>query len=202
MTTLIEIGARCADTGLALGSSGNLSARTPDGFMITASAASLGELTAERLVEVNHDGTSQGKPSSEWHFHRDIYRARPDIHGIVHVHSRYATALACQRLPLPPFHYMVAVTGRSEVRCAPYALFGTHALSAHVVEALGDGYACLLANHGLVTAGRSLAHAFDVALEVEHLCAVYLAARASGTPVLLTAKEMAEAHERFKSYGK
>jgi L-fuculose-phosphate aldolase len=202
---LIEVGKRCALAGLAQGTSGNLSERNRDGVRITASAASLGSLTAAELVFVTMDGQSTGqrsvKPSSEWQFHRDIYQARPDVHGIVHVHSPFATALACLGKPMPPFHYMIAMTGRAEIPCAPYALFGTAALSSNIVAALGNGYACLLANHGLVAAGRTLEHAFDVALEVEHLAQVYLAAKAAGEPVLLTADQMAEALLRFKTYG-
>jgi L-fuculose-phosphate aldolase len=202
---LIDIGLRCTETGLAQGTSGNLSERTRDGFRITASGASLANLTATELIFVNMDGHSTGqratKPSSEWQFHRDIYRARADVHGIVHVHSPFATALACLGKAMPPFHYMIAITGRTEIPCAPYALFGTGALSANVVAALGHGYACLLANHGLVTAGRSVEHAFEIALEVEHLAQVYLAAKAAGDPVLLSVAQMNEALERFKTYG-
>jgi L-fuculose-phosphate aldolase len=202
MHEIIRIGNAATDAGLAQGSSGNLSERQGNGFFITASGASLAKLETTEVVHVSHAGISAGKPSSEWQFHRDIYAARWDVRGVVHVHSPFATALACLRKPLPPFHYMVAVTGRAEVPCTPYALFGTAELSRHVVRALGNGYACLLGNHGLVAAGTSLDHAYRVALEVEHLCQVYLAAKSVSDPVLLSNAEMEEALERFKTYGR
>jgi L-fuculose-phosphate aldolase len=143
---------------------------------------------------------SAWQPSSEAPFHCAIYQARADLHAVVHVHSVHATALACLRRPLPAFHYMVAVAGGDSVPCVPYHLFGTEALSQAVALAFGDRHACLLANHGLVAGGTTLAHALKVAVEVESLCETYLAALAAGEPALLSRDEMAAVIERFKDY--
>jgi len=141
------------------------------------------------------------KPSSEWRFHRDIYAAFPEAGAIVHAHSPFAVALACLRRDIPPFHYMVAMAGGSDIRCARYATFGSQALSDAVLEALGDRRACLMANHGLVAWGRSLAGALALAVEVEALCGQYLRCLQVGEPVLLSDAEMAEVIEKFKDYG-
>jgi L-fuculose-phosphate aldolase len=162
------------------------------------------EITPSRIVTLNFDGKviGVGKPSSEWQFHADILRARPKINAVVHTHAPHATALACLREDLPPFHYMIAIAGGDSVRCAPYALFGTDTLSQHAVEALRDRKACLLANHGMITLGRDLDEAMSIAIELESLCQQYLIARQVGNPTLLSEEEMQAVIERFKSYGK
>jgi L-fuculose-phosphate aldolase len=194
--------------GMNRGSSGNLSLRRETGgqpgMLITPTGMGADELQAQDLVWLGDDGTLKGRwqPSSEWHFHQAVYRQRPDLNAIVHVHSVHATALACLRRGLPAFHYMVAVAGGDSVPCVPYALFGTEALSAGVALALRDRDACLMANHGLVAAGSSLGRAMKVALEIESLCETYLKALAVGEPVLLSRHEMVQVIERFRSYGK
>lgn len=191
--------------GLNRGSSGNLSLRAGGGgFWITPSGLAPEEFGADDMVLLGDEGqVQQGAwaPSTEWPFHLAIYAARPDLHSVVHLHSPHATALACLRRDLPAFHYMVAVAGGDSVRCTPYHLFGSQALSQAVGAAFADRQACLLANHGLVAAGATLAQAMKVALEVEALCGIYLAALAVGEPVLLSQAQMAEVIERFKSYG-
>lgn len=200
----VAIAHRAAQKGLALGTSGNLSMRTPGGFLVTATGTALETLTDEELSLVKDDGTVEGalQPSSEWRFHRDIYRARPDVNGILHVHSRHATTLACLHRPLPAFHYMVAVGGGRNVRCAPYATYGTEELSANVLGGLEHRRACLLANHGLVAVGPTLEVAFDVALEIEHLSGIYLSACAIAEPAVLADEEMDAVLAKFASYGK
>ncbi len=193
-----------AASGLIRGTSGNVSCREGGHFLITPSGVPVEKMTPEGMVAVGFDGAviGGGKPSSEWHFHRDILRSRPDIHAVVHTHSPHATALACLREDLPPFHYMIAMAGGDTIRCAPYALFGTETLSRHAVAALGDRKACLLANHGLIALGRDLDEALAIAVEIESLCEQYLLARQVGTPVLLSADEMREVIEQFKGYGR
>ena len=191
--------------GLNRGSTGNLSVRAAGGgFWITPTGTPPEDITPEHLVWLDEAGAVlQGDwvPSSEWPFHAAIYRGRPDLHAVVHMHSPHATALACLRLALPAFHYMVAVAGGDDVPCTPYHLFGTEALSQAVAAAFVDRQACLMANHGLVAAGASLAQAMKVAVEIEALCGIYLQARAVGEPARLSAAEMADVHARFKSYG-
>ena len=142
------------------------------------------------------------RPSSEWRFHRDILKERPDINAIVHTHSKYAVALACTGSGIPAFHYMVAVSGGADIRCAPYATFGTQALSDNAVAALVDRKACLLANHGLIATGHDLASALRLAGEVENLAAQYSAALAVGEPEILGTDEMIKVVDLFRSYGK
>jgi L-fuculose-phosphate aldolase len=192
-------------TGLNRGSTGNVSARGVHaaGFWITPTGMGA-EAQADDLVWMGDDGRVEGAwmPSSEWPFHRAIYRARSDLGAVVHVHSVHATAVACLRKALPAFHYMVAVAGGDDIPCTPYHLFGTDALSAAVAEAFRERHACLMANHGLVAGGRDLAHALKVVQEVEALCEAYLLACAAGDPVLLTREQMAEVIRRFRSYGR
>lgn len=196
---------RLDELGLNRGSSGNLSLRSPaGGFWITPTGMAPQEIAADSLVRLADDGTVQQgdwAPSTEWPLHRAIYLARPDLHAVVHTHSPHATALACLRRPLPAVHYMVAIAGGDDVPCTPYHLFGSDALSAAVADAFKARDACLLANHGLVAGGATLAQAMKVALEVEALAGIYLQTLAAGAPVLLSDAQMAEVIERFRSYG-
>lgn len=190
-------------TGLNRGSTGNLSHRCGPGLLITPTGMGADDTGPDDLVWLGFDGSRLGRwqPSSEWHFHQALYQARPELQAVVHTHSTHATALACLRRDLPAFHYMVAVAGGDSVRCAPYHLFGTEALSQAVVLAMQGRKAALLATHGLVAAGGSLREALKVAVEVESLCQSYLAALAVGEPALLGPAEMDEVLERFAGYG-
>jgi L-fuculose-phosphate aldolase len=190
--------------GLNRGTSGNISCREGDHFLITPSGVPTAQMQPESIVTMNFEGQviGSGKPSSEWHFHRDLLRHRPELHAIVHTHSPNATALACLREDLPAFHYMIAIAGGDSIRCAAYALFCTQTLSDYAVAAMQDRKACLLANHGLIAAGRDLDEAMAVAIEIESLCQQYLLARQNGQPVLLSSEEMQAVIERFKNYGR
>lgn len=195
---------RLDSRGLNRGSTGNLSHRHGNGMLITPTGIGADEASVDDLVWLGFDGELRGrwKPSSEWHFHQALYQARPELQAVVHTHASHATALACLRRDIPPFHYMVAVAGSDRVRCAPYHLFGTPELSAAVVEAMQGAKACLLANHGLLSAGGTLDEAMKITLEVESLSGSYLAALAIGDPVLLGADEMAAVLARFERYGR
>jgi L-fuculose-phosphate aldolase len=190
--------------GLNRGSTGNVSVREGQGMWITPTGMGADDLTADDLVWLGWSGELRGRwqPSSEAPFHCAIYAARPDLRAVVHCHSVHAAALACLRRELPAFHYMVAVAGGDSVPCVPYHLFGSEALSAAVGAAFAERSACLLANHGLVAGGATLAQALKVAVEIESLCEVYLKALAVGEPVLLTREQMAEVQQRFGRYGK
>jgi L-fuculose-phosphate aldolase len=150
------------------------------------------------------DGTVRGRwqPSSEWLFHRDIFAQREEIGAIVHTHSIASTALACLRKDIPPFHYMIALIGGDNIRCAEYATFGTQALSDNALSALRGRKACLLANHGMIAAGENLDEAYKVAVEVETLSEMYLRALQVSEPVLLSPREFQDAQRRFGAYGK
>lgn len=185
------------------GSSGNVSARSGDGFLVTPSGLPSASLDPDQIVRVAMDGRHESKlpPSSEWRIHRDIYQTRAEINAVIHVHSPFAVSLACLRRDIPPFHYMVAVAGGRDIRCASYAAFGTQDLSDHVLAALDGRRACLMANHGMVATGRNLDLALALAIEVESLCEQLWRASLMGEPVLLTEAEMAEALASFRNYG-
>lgn len=192
-------------SGLNPGKAGNVSTRWRGGFLITPTGIPYAKLRPAMVVRVQSDGKApkgQFKPSSEWRFHRDIYRSCPEARAIVHVHSPYATALACQRRGIPAFHYMVAVAGGDSIRCAPYATFGTQTLSDHAVRALRDRRACLLANHGLIALGENLPAALALAVEVEFLARQYCLSLQLGKPVMLSKREMRMVLEKFKAYGR
>lgn len=202
---LVEAARASVVRGLNHGSSGNLSVRTADGFLITPTGMACDGLAEGDLVAVSRDGTAapgQRPPSSEWRLHRDLYLARPDLGAIVHAHPRFSTTIACLREDLPPVHYMLAVAGTDRVRCSEYATYGTETLSRAAAAAMGAGRACLLANHGLVAAGADLDEALRVAVEVETVAEYWWRARAIGAPVLLTSEQMADAIARFATYGK
>ena len=190
--------------GINQGTSGNVSARTPEGFLITASGIPYDDMEPGHIVEMDLDAGYRGGylPSTEWRMHMDIFVARPEAHAIVHTHSTYATALACLRKDVPAFHYMIGVTGGSSLRVSGYAEFGTQALSDTMLEALRDRTACLLANHGQIAFGPDLDKALWLAGEIESTCHQYWAACLAGEPVILTESEMKTVLARFKSYGK
>ena len=190
--------------GLNRGSSGNIGVRLANAFLVTPSGVPADELLADAMVEMDFSGAvlGPGRPSSEWRFHRDILRARPEVNAVVHTHSRYATALACLQRDIPAFHYMIAVAGGDTIRCAPYALFGTQALSDLALHALHERKACLLGNHGMIAVGADLPAALALALEVEALCAQYWSALQIGEPSILSRDQMREVLEKFKGYGR
>ncbi len=194
---------KLAELGLNKGTSGNASIRTDKGFLVTPSGMAIEQMSAASMVEVDMTGQaiSAGKPSSEWRFHRDIYQARPEIQAIVHTHSMFATSLSCLRQNIPPFHYMIAVAGGKDIRCAEYALFGTQELSDAAIMALENRKACLLANHGMIALGKTLDQAVSIAVEVETLCEQYWRALQVGQPHILSDQEMADVFEQFKDYG-
>lgn len=200
---LLQAVLKLADFGLMRGSSGNVSVRVENGFLITPSGAAAQDLHAEDMMQMDMQGIAitEGKPSTEWRFHRDIYQFRPEVTAVVHTHSMFATTIACLRKDIPPFHYMISMAGGNTIRCAPYALFGTQALSDAAVQALAGRHACLLANHGMIAVGRNLDHALKVSVEVETLCEQYWRALQIGEPVLLSEAEMQALHEQFKGYG-
>ena len=190
--------------GLSPGRSGNVSARFGSGMLITPTGMAYEDLEPKDIVFVDADGGVMGgqrKPSSEWHFHLAAYQARPDRHALVHTHSMHATVLACAHKPIPAFHYMVAVAGGNDIPCVPYATFGTEDLAQHVASGLKDRDACLMANHGLIALGETLASALDLAFEVETLAEQYFKVLLLGSAHVLPDAEMALMLEKFKSYG-
>ena len=186
------------------GTSGNVSTRTAGGFLITPSGLGYEAMEPADIVEMTLAGEAQGTraPSSEWRFHRDIYAARPEAAAVVHAHSSFATALSCVGLGIPAFHYMVAVAGGVDIRCAPYATFGTQQLSDNALAAIAGRQACLLANHGMIALGATLGEALILAVEVEALAEQYWLAKQIGEPKLLSDFEMQVVLGKFSDYRK
>lgn len=202
-TQLLHIAQQLQLAGLNKGTSGNVSVRNSAGLLITPSGVPVEALSAQVMVQMGLDGSVEAdkKPSSEWRFHRDILQHRPEVHAVVHTHSMFATTLACLQREIPAFHYMIAVAGGVNIRCAPYALFGSQALSDAAVVALQDRKACLLANHGMIALGRDLTEALSIAVEVENLAEQYWRALQLGAPYILTEAEMQAVFAQFKGYG-
>ncbi|MGE0744063.1 MAG: class II aldolase/adducin family protein [Rhodospirillales bacterium] len=201
---IVATAARMDALGINRGTSGNVSARTPEGLLITPTGVPCDALRAADVVAMRLDGTAEGPllPSSEWRFHVAILKARPEIGAVVHAHPPFCTTLAVLHMPIPSFHYMVAKAGGADIRCAPYATFGTQALSDHALAALEGRKACLLANHGMIAAGPDLRAALDLAMEVEALAEQYWRALQVGRPKLLPATEMRRVVAKFATYGR
>ncbi|WP_076366976.1 class II aldolase/adducin family protein [Phaeovulum vinaykumarii] len=190
-------------TGLNSGTSGNISIRHGDGLLLTPTAIPYERLTPEDIVFLGMDGRVEGRhnPSSEWRFHRDILAARPEAGAVVHAHAPFCTVLAIMNRPIPPIHYMVAVAGGSDIRVAPYALYGTEELSRNALAALEGRTACLLEHHGLIAIGTTLDKAMWLAHEVEALARQYHGCLALGTPRELSPAQMDEVMAKISGYG-
>ena len=200
---LIATACAMGPAGLNRGTSGNVSVRSGDGFYITPTGMRYEQLLADDIPLMALDGSHQGrrKPSSEWRFHRDLYAARPEVGAVLHAHSPFAVSLACLRADIPPFHYMIARFGGDTIRCADYAIFGSEALSTAAMAAMHQRKACLLANHGMLVAGRDLDEALALAGELEELCEQYWRACQLGQPILLSDDEMNAVLQQFATYG-
>lgn len=189
--------------GINQGTSGNISVRHGDGLLITPTSIPYEKLRCEDIVKLSLDGAPEGRhqPSSEWRFHCDIMRQRPEVQAVLHAHPTYSTILAIMGLEIPPIHYMIAAAGGSNIRCAPYAIFGSGELSAHALRALEGRQACLLAHHGMIALGGSLAKAMWLAVEVETLARQLHGCLQLGTPPLLSEAQIAAVLEKMGSYG-
>lgn len=193
-------------SGLNQGTSGNISVRVAEGMLITPSSTPYDLMGPETICAMRLDAgpeaaTGPKAPSSEWRFHRDILAARPEFGAVVHAHPAHCTALAIARRPIPAVHYMIALFGGDDVRCAPYATFGSQALSDHALAALEGRSACLLANHGMIACGPTLARAMAAAVELEALARQYCAALALGAPHVLTPAQIADTQAEIARLG-
>jgi L-fuculose-phosphate aldolase len=201
---LVVTAKRMSELGLTPGMSGNVSVRSPQGMLVTPSGMPYGELRPDDAVEIRFDGTirpGQKTPSTEWRLHRDILGARNDVQAIVHTHSLYCTTISMLRRPIPAVHYMIVLAGSDEIPCAEYATFGSAELALNAVTALRGGDACLLANHGMVALGSTLASALKLAAEVETVASQYWHAAQVGSPHVLDRNELLAVRARFAEYG-
>ena len=201
---LIAAARRLVSSGLTRNTSGNISHRVPGGFLVTPTGMPYETLEPEDIVFVDDAGAAHGRrlPSSEWRMHYDLFAARAEVSVVLHAHAPFCTSIACLGRGIPAFHYMIAMFGGADIRCAGYATFGTEELSRHAVGALDGRKGCLLANHGMITLGRSFDDAFKLGIELETLAEMYWRALQIGEPVILDAAEMARVLEKFQSYGK
>lgn len=199
---LISYALKLTKLGLNRGSSGNISFRSERGFFITPSGEDPESLKLNSIVEMDFEGNTilGSNPSSEWRFHRDILKNKSDVNCVIHTHSTYATAFSCLRINMPSFHYMLAIAGGEDIKCAKYALFGSQELSDNALSSLQDRDACFLANHGMIALGKNLKRAFDIANEVESLAQQFMILKSTGDFSLLSQKEMSEVINKFKSY--
>lgn len=200
---IIENGLKMNTSGLNQGTSGNLSVRSGDGFLITPSGIPYEQLQPKDIVTMSMDGSYKHDlaPSSEWRFHRDILRDKPDVNAVVHAHPTYCTTLAILGKEIPAIHYMIAAAGGNSIRCARYETYGTEDLSRAALAALQGRAACLLANHGMIATGPSLAKGMWLAVEVETLAQQYCNALQLGQPNILSDEEIDRVIEKFKNYG-
>ncbi len=204
---MARIARRMESSGLVTGTSGNVSARTPEGgVLITPSGLNYGRLGPDDVVLVTVEGeTVEGslEPSSETPMHTGVYRARPEVGAVVHTHSRFATTLACLGWDIPPIHYMLTTLSEDgRVPLAPYATYGTEELAGYAGEALGGSRkACLLRNHGTITVGAHPEEAFSRTVVLEEMAEIYYRARSAGEPVVLTDGQVAEVAAKIAGYG-
>ncbi len=189
--------------GINQGTSGNISVRWQGGLLITPTSLPYDQMTPEDIVFLDMDGRPSGdnQPSSEWRFHRDIMKAKPEVGAIVHAHPMYSTIIAIMGKEIPPLHYMIAVAGGHTIPLAPYATFGTEELSRNAVTALKDRAACLLQHHGLIATGPTLDKAMWLAVEVETLARQFHGCLQVGPPPLLSVEEIDHVRARMGEYG-
>ena len=183
--------------------SGNISVRYKDGFLITPSGKKYSSLKKNDIVFVSINGSfdeTKGIPSSEWKFHQDIYKNKKEAKAIVHSHSTNATAISTHKRGIPAFHYMVAMAGGVDIKCAKYATYGTRYLSKNILKALKGRKACLIENHGQIAFEENLPKAFELAEEVENISLQYITSLKLGKPKILSIKEMKKVLSKAKNY--
>ena len=199
---IIKYSKKLNNIGLSALRSGNISVRFENGFYITPSGLKYSSLRTKDIVYVKLDGTfnKKQKPSSEWRFHQDIYLRKKDAKAIVHAHSTNATAISVHNKKIPAFHYMVALAGGHDIKCAKYATFGTRELSNNILKALKNRKACLISNHGQIAFDSDLPKAFELAEEVENLSLQYITALKLGKPKILSLKKIKKVLAKAKNY--
>ena len=191
--------------GINQGTSGNISIRSGSGMLVTPSGMPYAEMEPDDLVFMDWDGNWKARhsnvPSTEWRFHLEILRTKPDVNAVVHAHPIYCSIIAIMGRSIPAIHYMIAAGGGNDIPCAPYAQYGTDELSRVALVALRHRRSCLLAHHGLIATGASLARAMWLALEVEVLARQYHGCLQIGTPPTLPAEEIDSILQRWGDYG-
>jgi L-fuculose-phosphate aldolase len=201
---VVEYGKKLVETGLTIGTFGNLSVYNPEEKLMAISPSGMDYFNTkpEDVVVLSPNGElvdGVRKPSSEYDMHRIFYQKRPGINAVVHTHSRFATTLACMNWSIEPLHYLIGYAGK-DVPCTKYVQFGTYELAETALRTMGNRYACLLGNHGLLACGSDMAYAFDVAQQIEFVAELYYRTKAIGAPALLNDDQVSYVLEGFKSY--
>ena len=211
---VIKYAQKLNSTNLSPLRSGNVSIRVTnnnvEGFLLTPSGKRYENLVPEDIVflalKEEYDNlklfNTSLNPSSEWRFHQDIYLKKKEAKAIVHAHSSHATAVSAHGKSIPAFHYMIALAGGDDIKCAEYATFGTTELSKNIIKSLENRKACLMSNHGQVAFGVNLKQAFELAEEVENICHQYIIALKIGNPKILSSVEMNKILDKIKHYKK
>lgn len=201
---IIDICLKMNKNNLNTGSSGNASMKIDEGILITPSGIAYSQLKPEDIVFMDYNQHYYGEllPSSEWHFHLAIQKERPDIQTVLHGHSPWSMVVACGLQDIPAIHYMIGVAQTNIIKCSPYRPFGTKELSDVAIKALGNSYACLLGNHGIITVGKNFDQAIYILQEVEQLAKIYVLSKNIGGAHILSDSDMKYIHNRFKTYGK
>ncbi|WP_454643869.1 L-fuculose-phosphate aldolase [Bradyrhizobium liaoningense] len=203
--SVIDACREMAAQGINQGTSGNISVRTDDGILLTPSGLPYDRMKPEDIVAMKWDGSwtaSAGNvPSTEWRFHLDILKSKPEVGAVVHAHPIFCTIIAIMNRSIPAIHYMIAAAGGNDIPCAPYAQYGTAELSQAALNALRYRRACLLAHHGLIAVGPNLRKAMWLAVEVEVLAKQYHGCLQLGAPPLLPDEEIDSILKRWGQYG-
>ena len=203
---VVEYGKKLIDTGLTVGTFGNISVYNKEKNLMAISPSGMDyyKIEPKDVVVLDLDGNKidgEEKPSSEYDMHRIFYQNRKDVNCVIHTHSTYSTTLACLGWKIPPLHYIVGYAGR-EVNCIPYVKFGTYELAKTAYEGMKDANAVLLGNHGLLVCGSAPQYTLDIVQQIEFAAELYYRTKAVGEPVLLTDEEMDEVIGAFANYRK
>ena len=201
---VVRYGKKLIDRRLTTGSGGNISVCNREKNLVAISPSGLDyyETTPEDIVILDIDGNlveGKHRPSSEAGMHLAFYKNRADVSGIVHTHSKFATAIACMGWELPAVHYLIGMAGH-RVKCTGYATYGSDELAKKAIETIGDSNAVLLANHGLIALGEDVDRAFSTAEHLEFVSEVYYLTKTLGTPNILSDEDMDEVMKKFGTF--
>ena len=201
---VVRYGKKLIDRRLTTGSGGNISVYNREKNLVVISPSGLDyyETTPEDIVILDMDGNlveGKHRPSSEAGMHLAFYKNRADVSGIVHTHSKFATAIACMGWELPAVHYLIGMAGH-RVKCTGYATYGSDELAKKALETIGDSNAVLLANHGLIALGEDVDRAFSTAEHLEFVSEVYYLTKTLGTPNILSDEDMDEVMKKFGTF--
>ena len=201
---VVRYGKKLIDRRLTTGSGGNISVCNREKNLVAISPSGLDyyETTPEDIVILDMDGNlveGKHRPSSEAGMHLAFYKNRADVSGIVHTHSKFATAIACMGWELPAVHYLIGMAGH-RVKCTGYATYGSDELAKKALDTIGDSNAVLLANHGLIALGEDVDRAFSTAEHLEFVSEVYYLTKTLGTPNILSDENMDEVMKKFGTF--